>query len=55
MKVADAGSIRIELTARPTAVVWHPHIGDDIEDRCVCLFVLLRHSYIVIHQVYRGQ
>ena len=25
--------VRIELTARPTAVLWHPRIGDDAEDR----------------------
>ena len=26
-------SVRIELTARPTSLMWLPHIGDDIEDR----------------------
>lgn len=25
----------IELTAKPTALLWHPHVGDDVEDRFV--------------------
>jgi len=27
--------LRIESTARPTAILWHPHIGSDLEDRFV--------------------
>lgn len=26
---------RIDLTGRPTAIVWHPHLEDDVEDRFV--------------------
>ena len=25
--------VRLELSARPTAMAWHPRLGDDIEDR----------------------
>ena len=24
----------IELTAKPTAIVWHPKLKGDLEDRC---------------------
>eukprot|EP00607_Mallomonas_marina_P010200 CAMPEP_0182421352 /NCGR_PEP_ID=MMETSP1167-20130531/6703_1 /TAXON_ID=2988 /ORGANISM="Mallomonas Sp, Strain CCMP3275" /LENGTH=874 /DNA_ID=CAMNT_0024598397 /DNA_START=395 /DNA_END=3022 /DNA_ORIENTATION=- len=27
--------VRIELTSHPTAILWHPHIGSDSEDRFV--------------------
>ena len=33
VKAMDPGRVRVELTAMPTAVAWHPHIGDDVEDR----------------------
>jgi len=33
LHLLDPGATRVELTARPTAIVWHPHIDDDIEDR----------------------
>jgi cilia- and flagella-associated protein 251 len=35
VKISENGALRIELTARPTAMVWHPHIGEDIEDRFI--------------------
>eukprot|EP01041_Mallomonas_annulata_P010368 gene10368-21631_t len=31
--------VRVELTAHPTAILWHPHIGNDVEDRSVGRFV----------------
>jgi hypothetical protein len=33
VKIVAPGSTRIELSARPTSIVWHPHLGEDIEDR----------------------
>lgn len=27
--------VQVEVTAKPTALLWHPHIGDDVEDRFV--------------------
>lgn len=35
VKLAQSARARIELTARPTAILWHPQIGDDIEDRFI--------------------
>lgn len=35
VKVVDPSRVRIELTAQPTAISWHPHIGDDVEDRFI--------------------
>lgn len=32
--IADAPVV-IELTAKPTAFLWHPHIGNDVEDRLI--------------------
>lgn len=27
--------VKVEAVAKPTALLWHPHIGDDVEDRFV--------------------
>lgn len=27
--------VQVEVTAKPTALLWHPHIGGDVEDRFV--------------------
>jgi cilia- and flagella-associated protein 251 len=35
IQIIEPGRIRVELTAQPTAVAWHPHIGDDVEDRFI--------------------
>jgi WD40 repeat protein len=35
IRIVEQGRIRVELTAQPTAVSWHPHIGDDVEDRFI--------------------
>ncbi len=34
LSTSDA-PVRIELTARPTAILWHPHIGQDVEERFI--------------------
>jgi hypothetical protein len=31
---ATVCSHRIELAAKPTAVMWHPKLNGDFEDRC---------------------
>ena len=35
INIIEPGRVRVELTAQPTAVAWHPHIGDDVEDRFI--------------------
>ena len=32
--IVDA-PVQLDATAKPTALLWHPHIGDDVEDRFV--------------------
>lgn len=27
--------VQVETSAKPTALLWHPHIGDDVEDRFI--------------------
>lgn len=43
VQVANRASprTRVDLTGRPTAVMWHPHTEDDVEDR----FVVSNHEY----------
>jgi hypothetical protein len=36
MKVRDRGDMQyVEVTARPTALMWHPKLNDDVEDKFI--------------------
>jgi hypothetical protein len=36
MKIRDRGDMQyVEVTARPTALMWHPKLNDDVEDKFI--------------------